>query len=51
MAKIKYKVNRTPIILSYLISAAAYLRKISILSFNALKKVKNGAQSKIKYST
>ena len=37
MAKIKNKVNRTPIILSYLISAAAFLRKISILFLNAFK--------------
>lgn len=37
MAKIKTKVNKTPIFLSYLISTAAYLRKLFILSFNTLK--------------
>ena len=38
MAKIKNKVNRTSIFLSYLISIVAYLRKLFILSFNTFKK-------------
>ena len=38
MARIKNKVNKTPIFLSYLFSTAAYLRKLFILSFNTFKK-------------